>query len=126
MGLLSFVAVSIFAPSMLIGLYWKGGNRNGAIAGVMAGFAIWCYTLLLPALIRAGIIPMKGAAKYLMESKLFNPHSLMGIRGLDEWSHALFWGLLINGGLYVAISLLTERSEEELQGSEPEHAHRSR
>ncbi|MFC1657182.1 ATP-binding protein [Candidatus Moduliflexota bacterium] len=113
MGLLSFVAVSIFAPSMLIGLYWKGGNRNGAIAGVMAGFAIWCYTLLLPALIRAGIIPMKGAANYLMESKLFNPHSLMGIKGLDEWSHALFWGLLTNVGLYVALSLLTRRSEEE-------------
>ena len=32
-GLKSFEAVTIFAPSILLGLYWKGGNKKGAIAG---------------------------------------------------------------------------------------------
>ena len=30
-GLLSFSAVAQFAPAMLIGLYWRGASRNGAI-----------------------------------------------------------------------------------------------
>ncbi len=43
-------------PSILLGLYWKGGNKKGAIAGIIAGFGVWIYTLLIPALMRAGII----------------------------------------------------------------------
>jgi sigma-B regulation protein RsbU (phosphoserine phosphatase) len=41
MGLKSFEAVTIFAPSIILGLYWKKGNRYGAIAGVIGGFVIW-------------------------------------------------------------------------------------
>ena len=113
MGLLSFVAVSIFAPSMLFGLYWKRGNRRGAMAGIVSGFGVWCYTLLLPALVKAGIVPHRGIVATFMDSRLFNPHALFGIGGLDEWSHALFWGLLFNVGLYVTLSLFTSQTEEE-------------
>jgi nitrogen fixation/metabolism regulation signal transduction histidine kinase len=50
-----------------------------------------------------------------MESDTFNPHALFGIHGLDKWSHTLFWGLLVNVGLYVLLSLLRSQSSEEEQ-----------
>src|SRR4030095_6824955 len=52
-GLISFAAVAQFAPAALGGIFWKGGTRLGALAGLTAGFAVWSYTLLLAALARS-------------------------------------------------------------------------
>ncbi|MGA6925559.1 MAG: histidine kinase, partial [Desulfosarcina sp.] len=56
-GLTSFAAVAQFAPAMLIGIFWKGGTRTGALLGLVAGFSSWCYTLFLPSLAGAGLMP---------------------------------------------------------------------
>jgi Na+/proline symporter len=40
-GLVSFVAAAQFAPPILLGIYWKGASRLGALAGLTGGFAIW-------------------------------------------------------------------------------------
>ncbi len=37
-GLISFAAVAQFAPVMLGGMYWRNGTRDGALAGLVAGF----------------------------------------------------------------------------------------
>ena len=50
MGLLSFIAVAQCAPAIVLGLYWRRGSRQGAATGISAGFFIWFYTLILPAL----------------------------------------------------------------------------
>jgi signal transduction histidine kinase len=47
-GLLSFSAAAQFAPAMLIGLYWRGANRTGALAGLTIGVGTWFILLLLP------------------------------------------------------------------------------
>src|SRR4029079_7381604 len=47
-GLMSFVAVAQFAPALIGGLFWGGATRWGAITGISSGFAVWCYTLLIP------------------------------------------------------------------------------
>ncbi len=114
-GLKSFEAVTIFAPSILLGLYWKGGNRKGAIAGIIAGFSVWTYTLLIPALMRAGIIEPGGMMDAVFQSRFLNPTSLFGLQGLDRWSHSLFWGMLLNVGCYVAVSLFTKQSDAEMR-----------
>jgi sigma-B regulation protein RsbU (phosphoserine phosphatase) len=113
LGLISFVAVTIFAPSILFGLYWKRGNRNGALAGTVGGFLVWCYTLIFPAFVTAGIIDNSGLVAGLLSSDFLNPSALFGVKGLDRWSNALFWGLLVNTGFYVLFSLLTSQDEEE-------------
>ncbi len=110
-GLKSFEAVTIFAPAFLIGLYWKGANRKGAIAGITAGFFIWTYTLLMPALTRAGIIPVKGIIWELFSSGFLNPTGLFGLDTLDRWSHSLFWGLFFNVLLLVTVSLFTKQND---------------
>ncbi|MGE5893193.1 MAG: sodium:solute symporter family transporter [bacterium] len=112
-GLKSFEAVTIFAPAFLLGMYWKGGNRKGAITGILAGFIVWIYTLLIPALMRAGIIVKSGALEKLINSSFLNPTALFGLDGFDRWSHSLFWGLLLNVSSYVTVSLLTKQSDIE-------------
>ena len=112
-GLKSFQAVTIFAPALILGLYWKRGNKYGAIGGIAVGFAVWFYTLLVPALIRAGVFPPDWAGNAVFQSELLNPHALFGLKGLDKWTHALLWGLLLNVFTYSAVSLFTSKKEEE-------------
>ncbi len=112
-GLKSFEAVTIFAPAFLIGLYWKGGNKKGAVAGILAGFSVWLYTLMIPALLRAGLIAKDGILEYTFSSTFLNPSALFGLTGLDRWSHSLFWGLLLNLFFYVLVSILTKPSDTE-------------
>ncbi|MGD8347430.1 MAG: sodium:solute symporter, partial [Lysobacterales bacterium] len=52
-GLLSFSAAAQFAPAMLIGLYWPGANRAGALAGLITGVGSWFVFLLLPSFTEA-------------------------------------------------------------------------
>ncbi len=112
-GLKSFEAVTIFAPATFIGMYWKGANRKGAFAGILAGFIIWLYTLMIPALTRAGIIQIDGLLGKVFHSDLLNPTGLFGLDGLDRWSHSLFWGLFFNLLFLIGISLFTKQNEEE-------------
>jgi len=112
-GLKSFEAVTIFAPAFLLGLYWKGANKNGAIAGILAGFSVWAYTLMIPALLRAGIIEREGVLADIFNYSFLNPTALFGLKGLDRWSHSLFWGLFLNILFFVSVSLFTRESEAE-------------
>ncbi|MEW5746431.1 MAG: ATP-binding protein [Nitrospirota bacterium] len=113
MGLRSFEAITLFAPSFFLGLYWKRGNKKGAIAGLLAGFAVWFYTLIVPTLIEADIIKNIGLVARLTGSEWFNPHSLLGITSLGKWGNALFWSMLINVLLFVGFSVFTKQSKEE-------------
>ncbi len=112
-GLKSFEAVTIFAPALLLGLIWKGGNRKGAIAGIMAGFFVWIYTLLIPAMMRAGILEKGGFMESVFNSHLLNPTALFGLQGLDRWTHSLFWGLLLNLLFFFTVSIFTRQSDED-------------
>src|SRR4029079_19729638 len=47
-GLISSAAVAQFAPVVFGGIFWKGGTRRGAIAGLVAGLAVWVYTARPP------------------------------------------------------------------------------
>jgi Na+/proline symporter len=44
-GLMSFAAVAQLAPAFFGGLVWRRATARGAIAGIVAGFAVWAYTL---------------------------------------------------------------------------------
>jgi Na+/proline symporter/nitrogen-specific signal transduction histidine kinase len=105
-GLVSFAAVAQFAPAALGGMFWKGANRNGALAGLVAGFAVWAYTLLLPAFARSGWIPIGLLEQGPSGIAALRPQQLFGLGGLDPITHAMIWSLIANIGAYVAGSLL--------------------
>ena len=104
-GLISFAAVAQFAPALLGGMYWKGGTRNGALAGLAAGALLWAYTLMLPSIAKSGWMDPGFLQHGPLGLALLRPEALFGLSGLDNLSHALFWSLLANGGLFVVVSL---------------------
>ena len=112
-GLISFAAVAQFAPALLGGMYWKGGTRAGALAGLSAGFALWVYTLMLPSISKSGWLPMRFLTEGPFGITLLRPEQLFGLAGLDGLTHALLWSLLANVGLYVAVSLARAPSARE-------------
>ena len=83
-GLISFAAVAQFAPAVLGGLYWKGATRRGALVGLLAGFLMWCYTLMLPSLAKSGWLPAEFLAHGPFGIELLRPQHLFGLTGLDE------------------------------------------
>ncbi|MBA4178764.1 MAG: histidine kinase [Leptothrix sp. (in: Bacteria)] len=108
-GLISFAAVAQFAPALLGGMYWKGGTRAGALAGLGAGAALWAYTLMLPSIAKSGWLFGTWGDDFLRQglfgSALLRPEALLGLAGLDNLTHALFWSLAVNVALYVGVSL---------------------
>ncbi len=117
-GLISFAAVAQFAPALFGGMYWKQGSRAGALAGLLAGFAVWLYTLLLPAFAKSGWIDDGFLQAGLFGFEMLRAQALFGLSGLDEISHCLWWSLLANGLAYVTVSLLTEADAMEVRQAE--------
>ncbi|GFO66781.1 sodium/solute symporter serine/threonine phosphatase [Geomonas limicola] len=113
MGLISFSAATQFAPALIGGLYWPRGNRTGAIAGLVLGFAIWFYTLLLPSLVHAGWWDTNLLVSGPFGIELLRPQGLFGMTALDPLSHALFWSMFLNISAYLAFSILCGQSEKE-------------
>ncbi|MBH8557155.1 sensor histidine kinase [Hymenobacter negativus] len=104
-GLVSFAAVAQFVPAVLGGLYWKGGSRRGATVGLLAGFAIWFFTLVLPTLVGPGRLPESVLTDGVGGLSGLRPFALFGLEGLGYLSHGLFWSWFFNIGLYVGLSL---------------------
>jgi Na+/proline symporter/nitrogen-specific signal transduction histidine kinase len=104
-GLISFAAVAQFAPAVLGGLYWKGATRVGALVGLLAGFVMWGYTLMLPSLAKSGWLDDTFLMQGLWGLGWLRPEQLLGLHGLDNLTHSLFWSLLANTGAYVGLSL---------------------
>jgi Na+/proline symporter/nitrogen-specific signal transduction histidine kinase len=113
-GLISFVAVAQFAPAVIGGLYWRGGTREGALAGLLAGFLVWIYTLLLPSFARSGWLPLSFLESGPGGLDLLAPHALFGLTGWSEITHGLFWSLTANLGAFLLVSSLREPNAVEI------------
>ncbi len=113
MGLISFAAVLQFAPVILGGIFWRQGNKIGAVLGLSAGFFVWFYTLLLPSFVRSGWISSALLEEGPFGITLLAPEQFLGITGLSPLTHTVLWSLLFNIGLYVLGSFYFDRDSEE-------------
>ncbi|MEU3650082.1 ATP-binding protein [Lentzea sp. NPDC034063] len=113
MGLISFAAVAQFAPAILGGLFWKGGTRKGVLTGLVGGFAVWGYTLLVPSFAAVGWLPRGLLDEGPFGIRALRPEHLLGITGMDNISHGMFWSALVNIGCFVVVSLLDKQSPRE-------------
>ena len=109
-GLVSFAAVAQFAPALLGGIFWKGGTKAGALSGLIAGFIVWLYTLVLPTMTETGLIPTTFIQLGPFGWDWLRPFHLFGLTGFDSISHGVFWSLLVNTGAYVGVSLFSKQS----------------
>ena len=112
-GLISFAAVAQFAPVVFGGIFWKNATRRGALAGLLAGFAVWFYTLLVPAFARSEWLPRELLDQGPFGVALLKPLALFGLAGLDQITHAMIWSMVANVGAYVLVSLFGTPSVEE-------------
>ncbi|HEX5999082.1 MAG TPA: NahK/ErcS family hybrid sensor histidine kinase/response regulator, partial [Hyphomicrobiaceae bacterium] len=104
-GLVSFAAIAQFAPAFFGGLVWRRATALGAIAGIVAGFAVWTYTLLLPWVIEAGWLPRTIMTEGPFGLGLLAPQALFHSH-LNPLTHGVLWSMAANVVMYVAGSLL--------------------
>jgi serine phosphatase RsbU (regulator of sigma subunit)/Na+/proline symporter len=106
-GVISWVGATQFAPAILGGLYWKRANHRGAVWGLLLGFGVWFYTLILPTLVRSGWLPVSLLQEGPFGASWLRPEALFGLEGLPMLPHALFWTLFFNIGAFLTLSLRT-------------------
>lgn len=118
-GLVSFAGVAQFLPAMLGGLFWRGATRTGAIMGLITGFAVWTWSMLLPSFGTGEILSPQVFEAGPWGLGWLRPHALFGIDGLDPLVHAILWSMSLNTLVFVAVSLGSFPSPlERLQGAQ--------
>lgn len=112
-GLLAFAAVAQFAPGLIGGLYWRGASRRGVEWGMLAGFGVWIYTLLLPTLSNTGWLGPQWLQTGPFDIGWLRPQQLFGLRGWDPLTHGTFWSLLANAATMMLVSARWRPSVDE-------------
>jgi len=112
-GTISFIATAQFAPALIGGLIWRGGNLAGAISGLVVGASLWFYSALLPSVVRSGWLDWS-----ILEQKTgffywFDPEHFLAIQQASPLTNSLVWSLLANTFFYIAVSLFSRTSAEE-------------
>ena len=104
-GLVAFVVIAQLAPSFFGALLWRRGSRTGAVSGLIVGFAICLYTLLIPYGLGLTSLGTSFVTHGLFGIELLKPLQLFGLDYLQPVPHALFWSLFFNFMVYVAVSV---------------------
>lgn len=99
LGMTALTAFAQFVPALVGGIYWRGGHARGAIAGISAGAAIWAVAIAAPAL-----------APWPAQTELPSGHSIAAITRHWPVELAVILSLLVNGFLYVLVSLRSKPS----------------
>lgn len=118
-GLISFCAVANFAPGLVLGLYWQRAHRYGVVAGLIGGFVVWLYALLLPTL-------RQGLGANGSPAAPFMPWLPDALATLDPVLQGFLACLAVNTALLVGVSLLVrpvgrdrEQADAFVLGAEP-------
>jgi len=118
-GLISFSGVAQFLPALLGGLFWRGANRLGALAGLSVGGALWLWCLFLPSfgpdvLLSAGVM-----ADGPWGIGWLRPYQMFGFVGMDPLVHGVFWSMSLNALAFIVVCVLTFPTPlERLQGAQ--------
>jgi Na+/proline symporter/signal transduction histidine kinase len=112
-GLISFVIISQLAPSFFIGLFWNRGSSKASIIGIIIGFLITLYTLVLPFTIEAFTGIHDFTDQGLFNISALKPYALFGIDFLSPPAHAFFWSMTGNVLCYLIFSLTSKGNYRE-------------
>lgn len=118
LGMLALAAASQLAPAFFGGLMWRRATAPGAVAGIAVGLALWCWTMVLPAVV--GHLPV---SPVLVSEGPFGigwlrPQALFGLGVDDPLAHGVFWSLLLNSIAFVVVSLARAPTAIERQQAE--------
>ncbi|MGD9521266.1 ATP-binding protein [Tepidiphilus sp. HLB4] len=114
-GLISFAAVAQLAPAALGGLFWAGGSRMGAAAGIVTGMLVWSYSLMLPSLAKSGWFEAHWVEAGPWGIAWLQPERLFGVQGMAPLTASVVWSLGLNTLVYVLVSLIFSPRGEQAQ-----------
>jgi Na+/proline symporter/signal transduction histidine kinase/CheY-like chemotaxis protein len=104
-GLISFAAVAQFAPAFFGGLIWHRATARGAVAGILIGFVVWAYTLLIPSFVDSGWIANGVLKDGLFGIAALKPRQLLGLE-FEPLTHGVLWSLTCNLAAYIGFSMM--------------------
>jgi Na+/proline symporter/signal transduction histidine kinase len=104
-GLISFVIIAQLGPSFFIGLFWNRGSSKAAIIGMIIGFCIATYTLVLPFILQSYTGTDDFIQYGLFYISALKPYALFGVNFLSPPAHAFFWSMTFNIMSYLVFSL---------------------
>ena len=105
-GLISFVLIAQLAPTFFGGLFWRRGSSKGAKYGIIIGFFVTIYTLVIPFTIDSQLISSTFINDGLWGIEFLKPYKLFGLQLFEPVPHAFFWSLFFNILVY-AIALVS-------------------
>jgi Na+/proline symporter/signal transduction histidine kinase len=111
-GLLSFAALAQLAPAFFGGLFWRQSTARGAMGGMLAGVAVWVYTLFLPSFLEGSTAGMLLLQHGPFGIEALRPQALFG-SDLPPLMHGVIWSLSLNILTYVVMSLARQPSSIE-------------
>jgi len=103
LGLMAFALIAQLAPALILGLFSQRINRQGAVAALCSGLAIWAYILLLPELARAGFISGAWLTTGPLGLAWLAPSQLFGGQ-LDSVSVGVVLSLTVNTLMLLLVS----------------------
>ncbi len=106
-GLIAFVGVAQFIPSLIGGLFWRDATRAGALSGLVVGFALWAYTLFLPSFEGQFLISSAVLEQGPWGIAALRPQALLGLQGVDPLVHAVVWSVGLNVLIFLIVSSVT-------------------
>ena len=112
-GLLSFAAAAQFAPLLLFAIFWPRSTRRGVLAGLIVGWMLWLYTLLFPALAKAGAFSRSFVDIGPFGQAWLRPEALLVDLRTDPLTHGVTWSLCANVLVAVVVSLASRQSVAE-------------
>jgi Na+/proline symporter/signal transduction histidine kinase len=116
-GLVAFAAIAQLAPAFFAGFLWRGGTARGAISGMLLGFCVWAWTLIVPWIAQDGLIGAAVLTQGPFGLSFLAPQAMFGVV-LDPLSHGVFWSLTLNTVAFVGVSLISGANASEVNQAE--------
>jgi PAS domain S-box-containing protein len=104
LGIAAFVGALQFLPGIIGVLFWNKANRKGFITGLTVGVIIWMISILYPLFADSFLMTYRIPLQFALDQ--------------SAWSVAAMLATGINGALFIAVSLFTNTSREELDAAD--------
>ncbi|MFA5299474.1 MAG: ATP-binding protein, partial [Lutibacter sp.] len=85
--------------------FWRRGSSKGAKYGIITGFLVTVYTLLIPLTIDSQSIASSFVNEGLFGINILKPYELFGLQIFEPVTHAFFWSLFLNAIIYSLVSV---------------------
>ncbi|MHA7880414.1 MAG: ATP-binding protein [Saccharospirillum sp.] len=104
LGIIASTGLLQLLPGILGLLFWSGANRQGYLAGLAAGSAVWASSLLFPMLTTSLHFAERLPLHFALNQ--------------DQWSHTTLLSLGLNTLVFILVSVFTTTRRDEQEAAQ--------